>query len=112
MAYPEVNIAKVANVFTRQMHFKKAGDLEQQHCHIYDHVTLLANGSVKLTVDGIVTEFKAPHIIYVHKDKMHELIALEDNTVAYCIHGLREKDTGDIIAPEMIPKGVKISGIY
>lgn len=109
MAHPKVFIAKVANVFTRQMHFEKTGDLEQGHCHAFDHVTLLASGSLKVTVEGVVSEFKAPHIIFIHKDKMHELVSLEDNTVAYCIHGLREKDTDDIITPSMIPLGVEIS---
>jgi len=45
-------------------------------------------------------------MIYIHKDKRHELQALTDDTVAYCIHALRDKDTGDILDPSMIPAGV------
>lgn len=103
---PYVQLGKVANLFSRQMHFRKAGDTEQGHTHSFDHLTLLAAGSLRVTVDGVTTDFKAPHMIYIHKDKQHELMALEDNTVAYCIHALRGKDDGDILDPAMVPAGV------
>jgi quercetin dioxygenase-like cupin family protein len=106
MSLPDIGLAKVANLFSRMMVFNHAGDIEHGHTHSFDHLTLLASGSLKVTVDGQATEFKAPHMIYIHKDKEHELVALEDNTVAYCIHALRDVDTGDILDPSMIPAGV------
>jgi hypothetical protein len=46
-------------------------------------------------------------MIYIHKDKIHELVALEDNTVAFCIHALRDGNgVDDILDPAMIPEGV------
>jgi quercetin dioxygenase-like cupin family protein len=105
--HPQVNIGCVANLFSRQMHFEKAGDIEMGHTHPFDHLTLLASGSLKVTVEGKETVFKAPHMIYIHKDKVHELVALEDNTVAYCIHALRDGNgVDDILDPAMIPDGV------
>jgi quercetin dioxygenase-like cupin family protein len=107
MTHPVVNIGCVANLFSRQMHFVKAGDTEQGHTHPFDHLTLLAAGAVKVTVEGTETVFKAPHMIYIHKDKVHKLEALEDNTVAYCIHALRDgNEVDDILDPAMIPVGV------
>lgn len=106
MSQPLINIGCVANLFSRQMHFVKAGDTELGHKHQFDHLTLLAAGSLRVTVDGNVSEFKAPHMIYIHKDKNHELVALEDDTVAYCIHALRDNNNEDIIDPAMIPAGV------
>lgn len=107
MDHPKVQIGCVANLFSRMMHFSKAGDLEMGHTHSFDHLTLLAAGSLKVTVDGVETVFKAPHMIYIHKDKRHELVALEDNTVAYCIHALRDENgVDDILDPAMIPAGV------
>lgn len=107
MNQAEIAIGCVANLFSRQMVFRRAGDYEQGHTHQFDHLTLLASGSLKVTVDGKTTVFKAPHMIYIHKDKMHELVALEDNTVAYCIHALRDGDNvEDILDPAMIPEGV------
>ena len=107
MKQPKVLLGCVSNLYSRMMHFEKAGDIEQGHTHQFDHLTLLASGKLKVTVDGVVTEFTAPFMIYIHKDKNHELVALEDNTVAYCIHALRDKNkTDDILDPDMIPKGV------
>jgi quercetin dioxygenase-like cupin family protein len=107
MAHPEVNLGCVANLFSRQMHFKNVGDMEMGHTHPFDHLTLLAAGSLKVTVEGKETVFKAPHMIYIHKDKIHELVALEANTVAYCIHALRNgNEVDDILDPAMIPAGV------
>ena len=108
MSYPKLQIGSVANVFSRQMHFEKAGDFEMGHTHDFDHLTLLASGSLRITVDGQITDYKAPHMIYIHKDVNHELLALEDNTVTYCIHAIRDGETGDILDPAMIPKGVVV----
>ena len=106
MNQPTVHLGCVANLFSRMMHFAKAGDIEMGHTHQFDHLTLLAKGKLKVTVEGTASEFTAPHMIYIHKDKRHELQALTDGTVAYCIHALRDKDTGDILDPSMIPAGV------
>jgi quercetin dioxygenase-like cupin family protein len=102
----EIKIGCVANLYSRMMHFKTAGDIEVGHTHQFDHLTLLAKGKLKVTVEGNVTEFTAPHMIYIHKDKVHELEALTDETVAYCIHALRDKETNEILDPSMIPAGV------
>jgi quercetin dioxygenase-like cupin family protein len=88
------------------MHFAKAGDIEMGHTHQFDHLTLLAKGKLKVTVEGTASEFTAPHMIYIHKDKRHELQALTDDTVAYCIHALRDKDNNEILDPSMVPAGV------
>lgn len=106
MSQPLVHIGCVANLYSRMMRFEKAGDIEIGHTHQFDHLTLLAKGKLKVTVEGLATEFTAPHMIYIHKDKVHELEALVDETVAYCIHALRDKETGEILDPNMIPAGV------
>jgi quercetin dioxygenase-like cupin family protein len=106
MTRPYTYIGCVANLYSRQMHFLKAGDIEYGHTHQFDHLTLLAKGKLKVTVDGVSTVFTAPHMIYIHKDKFHELEALVDETVAYCIHALRNKDNTEILDPSMIPEGV------
>lgn len=101
----EIAVGGVANIYSRQMFFRHAGDYEQGHTHEFDHLTLLASGSLKVTVEGKSKVFKAPHMIYIHKDKMHELVALEDNTVAFCIHAVRDME-GNIIDSTMIPNGI------
>jgi quercetin dioxygenase-like cupin family protein len=81
-------ICIVNNMWVKQMHFEKKGDIKPGHSHIHDHQTLLAKGSVRVAVEDVVKDFKAPHIIFIGKEKKHHLIALEDDTVAYCIHPL------------------------
>jgi quercetin dioxygenase-like cupin family protein len=107
MNAPAIHIGCVANLYSRMMHFRRAGDTEQGHTHAFDHLTLLASGSLRVTVEGQTTDFKAPHMIYIKADKNHELVALEPDTVAYCIHALRDgTGVGDILDPEAIPAGV------
>lgn len=104
MAHPIITISCVANLWSRMMHFEKVGDIELGHTHDFDHLTLLASGSLEVTTNGVATIFNAPHMIYIRKDINHKLVALQDNTVAYCIHALREGNTsGDIIDPNSIP---------
>lgn len=103
---PQIKIGCVANLWSRMMLFERAGDVEEGHSHLFDHLTLLASGSLRVTVEGKTTEFKAPHMIYIQKEKLHELVALEDNTLAYCIHALRGEGSDDILDPSMIPAGV------
>ena len=105
MNEPVTKLGCVKNLYSRQMHFMRAGDVEQGHTHQFDHLTLLAAGSLRVTVGDKTTDYKAPHMIWIHKDVMHELVALEDNTVAYCIHAHRDLD-GEVISPDMVPNGV------
>lgn len=107
MNEPTIRIGCVANLYSRMMVFKDVGDTEFGHTHQFDHLTLLASGSLRVTVEDKTTDFVAPHMLYIHKDKRHELVALEPNTVAYCIHALRDVNNHDVILdPSMIPEGV------
>lgn len=107
MSYPDTKMTCVSNLWLRQMHFTKAGDRNEGHVHNFDHVTLLAKGSVEVDVEGQKTIFAAPHMIYIAKGKRHFLTALEDGTVAYCVHALRTGEREeDILDPSMIPAGV------
>jgi len=109
---PVVSIGCISNVYIRQMHFKKAGDKNEAHTHNHDHTTLLATGSVECSVDGNKTIFKSPVMIYIAKDKLHHFTALEDNTIAYCIHAIRDADgDNNIINPSSIPVGVDLVDI-
>lgn len=112
MSEPSISFGCVANLYSRMMHFHKAGDVEHYHKHQFDHLTLLAKGKLRVTVEDTVREFTAPTMIYIRKDKRHEMVALVDDTVAYCIHALRDGDgVGDIIDPEMIPAGLSAMAI-
>jgi quercetin dioxygenase-like cupin family protein len=107
MTFPKTKFSCVSNLWVRMMHFEKAGDCNEGHKHNFDHVTLLSKGSVEVDVEGQKTVFKAPHMIYITAEKRHFLTALEDDTVASCIHALRSgKREEDILDPDIIPAGV------
>lgn len=108
MNYPDTKMICVSNLWVRMMHFAKVGDKNEGHVHNFDHVTLLSKGSVNVYVDDNVTEFKAPHLIYIAKGKSHYIEALEDDTIASCLHALRTGEREeDILDPTMIPKGIQ-----
>lgn len=108
MSYPETTMACVSNLWVRMMKFEKAGDKNEGHEHNFDHITLLATGSVEVDVEGQKTIFKAPHLIYIAKGKRHYLTALEDGTIASCLHALRTGEREeDMLDPAMIPAGVQ-----
>jgi quercetin dioxygenase-like cupin family protein len=112
MKRPVVNIGLVANMFVRQMHFFEIDATEPGHAHSFDHLTLLASGKLRVEANGETTDFVAPAMIYIQADTEHMLTALEENTVAYCVHGLRDTEqSDDIIAPDMVPTGVKLKNI-
>lgn len=105
---PQVRIIALSNVFTRSMHFVKRGDIEEGHCHTYDHATLVSIGSVLYEVlDGPAGNavfskiVQAPNLVYVDKDKYHRITSLEDDTVCACIHAIRTIDE-DIVDPDFI----------
>ena len=107
MSHPNIMLGVADNLWSKQMHFLKAGDVEQGHKHCFSHFTLLATGKLSIRVEDKTTKFTAPHMIFIAAEKEHELTALEDNTVAYCIHPLRDGDqVEDILDPSMIPAGV------
>jgi quercetin dioxygenase-like cupin family protein len=107
MSFPDTKMTCVSNLWLRQMHFKDAGDRNEGHAHNFDHMTLLAKGSVEVDVEGAKTTFSAPHMIYIAKGKRHHLTALEDGTLAYCVHALRTGEREeDILDPAMIPAGI------
>ena len=107
MNSPKVTIACVSNLFVRQMCFENVGDKEESHNHKHDHLTLLTSGKLKVIIGDNATEFIAPHMIFIKANVFHELIALEPNTLAHCIHALRDLN-GDIFDPNMYPKGTNL----
>jgi quercetin dioxygenase-like cupin family protein len=102
----ESKVTCVGALFIRQMTFKEVGDFMPGHSHMFDHQTLLSYGSLRAEVEGKVVDFKAPQMIFIRKGKIHNFTALEPNTVAYCVHPLRDGDNiEDIIDPEGDPFG-------
>ncbi len=70
-----------------QMVIPVAKTFVPQHTHTYDHLSMLAKGSVKVWTDGLVVGiYIAPHGIVIKAGVKHLFQSLEDDTVIYCVH--------------------------
>lgn len=93
------NISVVNDVFIKQMVFPYAGYTVMTHAHVYDHQTLLAVGSLRLTSEGRIRDFTAPAIVIITAGTHHGMQALQDGTIAYCIHAIKGGMTIDEAQP-------------
>jgi len=100
-AYPLIEHHFSDNVYARQM-MMPAGYKVDTHKHNYDHLSILARGTALVKVDGNEQLYIAPACISIEKDKVHEIIAIDD-MVWFCIHSTEEKDTSKI--DEVLIKG-------
>lgn len=82
------------NIWVRSHYFEKAGHTNGKgHKHNFDHVTLLAVGSVLCEVEGNEPKrFDAPTFIVIDKNKEHKFTALTDGVVYYCVFAVRDLD--------------------
>jgi len=82
------------NVFIRPNTLKIAGEFTDGHEHNFDHTTIVFTGSVRVEAvypDGKTRtqEFYAPAHFLVKAHAHHKIIALEDNTVFWCVYSHR-----------------------
>lgn len=97
-----IDIKFVDNVFVKMMHLRAIDDAHAGHAHVFDHITLLATGSVKMKHDNGEQEFTAPHLIVTPKGITHEFVAITNDVLLCCIHAIRDGDTVDDVADQNI----------
>jgi quercetin dioxygenase-like cupin family protein len=82
-------------LYVKQVFLPK-DSLACQHKHNYDHLSILAQGKVKVLFDNDVVEtYTAPACINIKKGINHTILALEDSTW-FCIHHTFETDMNKI----------------
>ncbi len=122
-----MEIAAGGNIFIRPNRLDKAGDKTTGHTHNFDHVTIVFTGAIHVRAfrraqivkevgpdDGLGAEistpeyhdtliaerdFHAPAHCLIRADVMHEITALEDNTVYWCCYAHRTPQ-GDVVQHE------------
>lgn len=102
MSSPATDLKLVDNVFVKLHHFINVGDTHEGHAHAFDHITLLASGSVTMKHDNGEQDFVAPHLIVTPKGICHQFTAKEPNTVFCCIHAVRDGSNVDDVASQDI----------
>lgn len=66
-----------------------------QHSHKFDHLSVLAQGSVELIVDGERSVIHAPACLTISAGKHHGVRSLTD-VVWYCVHATECTDENEI----------------
>lgn len=82
------------NIFIRKMPLNKEGDKVPGHYHNFDHTTLFLKGSFLLrqkNEQGVISEGKytAPDHLLIKSNVRHEIIALEDDCLFWCVFSHR-----------------------
>lgn len=81
---PEVNHHFSSGVYTKEI--KMPADYVMiQHKHKFNHLSILASGSIELSVDGEIKVIHAPVCLTIEADAHHGVKSLTD-VVWYCIH--------------------------
>ena len=84
-----------------------AGQVLVQHKHKYDHLSILASGSIILDVEGVQVPITGPHCLTVEAGKHHGVKALTD-VVWYCLHASDVADDDAVIADPADIAGAKL----
>lgn len=89
------------NIFIRPNPLTKAGDVVQGHAHNFDHTTIVFKGAIRVKrtlTDGSeqVQDFAAPAHCMIVAGVEHEITALVDDTVFWCVYSHREPQ-GDVV---------------
>lgn len=100
------DIQIVDNVFVKMIPLNGIGDTVQGHAHMFDHITLLSVGSVRMrTVSGDQIkekDFVAPALLVTPKGLVHEFTSLVDKSLICCIHAIRDgDDMEDVASPDI-----------
>ena len=72
-------------------YFLPKGYAVPQHVHSYSHLSILAQGSVVVDIDGEQKFYEAPACIEIAANKSHVIITQTD-TIWYCIHATEEAE--------------------
>ena len=75
--------------------FIPAGKWLVQHTHKFDHLSILAQGSIELIVDGESTVVHAPACLTIAAGKHHGVKSLTD-VIWYCIHATECTDENKV----------------
>jgi mannose-6-phosphate isomerase-like protein (cupin superfamily) len=95
----EKALVDIQHYFSSGMYAKEtripAGYILVQHAHKYDHLSILASGSVEMVTGGVKSVIHAPACVTIQADEHHGVKALTD-VVWYCIHATDCTDADEI----------------
>lgn len=81
-------------IYARKMVIS-AGTRVPTHKHVYDHLSILAQGRVRVAVGPVSKEYIAPAMIEIKKNIAHTIMAVEDS-VWFCVHATDATDVDSL----------------
>lgn len=78
-----------------------------QHAHKFDHLSILAEGSVELIIDGESKIINAPACLTIKANKHHGVRSITD-VIWYCIHATECTDEDTVDEVLIVPMDVNI----
>ncbi len=99
----EAKVITYGNIWTRQLKMQR-GEIKGGHKHKFDHLHFLVMGAIIINIYDnknrekviLSKEYIAPAWIKVPKEHLHDIRALSDNTLGYCIQALNNED-GNVV---------------
>lgn len=85
----------VGGVYVKELFLENVGDGVVSHSHHHDHLSLVARGKVRVTADGVVTDYPERSAVNIKAGVKHEIVALEANTLWYCLHAVPPELQGE-----------------
>ncbi len=93
MTAPTSDLCIFAGTFVKTWKVPFAGTLIEQHRHAHPHVTLLAQGRIRVFCDGAeLGVFEAPAMIKITANAAHYFVSLTDGVLLACIHAVTEAE--------------------
>lgn len=97
----EAKFQIAGNIFVKMFTLDAPGKKIHGHAHTFDHVTLLATGSVIKRAGGLEERFKAPHLFITPANVEHEFECIEP-AILCCTHAIRQSDFEHDVADPLI----------
>lgn len=82
-------------VYVKEIFMEHVGSRVLSHKHKYDHLSVLAAGSVAVTVDGVQRVYHGRTALVIQAGKEHTIEALVVPVIWYCIHSVPEDLQGE-----------------
>jgi len=99
---PEIKHHFSSGIYAKEAFIPK-GKWLVQHTHKFDHLSILAQGSIELIVDDKITVIHAPACLTIAAGKHHGVKSITD-VVWYCIHAtdcVDENEVDNVVISDM-----------
>lgn len=102
MTFPQHYI--VGGVYVKELILRSKGDQVLGHSHNFDHLSLLAKGTVQVSDGTHSVTYIAPTGVNIKAGHHHEITALTDDCLWYCIHAVPEGLRGEALLDDVVVK--------